>query len=482
MRVLFVASECFPLIKTGGLADVVGSQPPVLAAAGCDVKVLLPGYRGVMAALGKARPLQTLKSLHGGPAKIRAAKSGDLSVLALDAPHLYDRDGGPYTRPDGADWPDNHLRFAALSRAAAMIGTEGIDGWVPDIVHAHDWQAGLVPVYLQNAKGQRPKSVFTIHNIAYQGTFPPGALADIDLPPTEFTPERLEFYGQVSFLKAGMVAADHVTTVSPTYAREIRTSDFGYGLEGVLNARAADLSGILNGIDEDVWNPKTDASLAANYSARNLKRREANRTALRKTFGLNDDPAAPLIAVVSRLAHQKGLDVLLDALPHITGRGGQFALLGSGDAGLESAYGIAAGRYPGQVGIRIGYDEALSHLIYGGADALVIPSRFEPCGLTQLYALRYGCVPVVARTGGLADTIIDANPAAIGQGAATGIQFTPVTAEALGFALERLFALFADKPAWRMIQTRAMSQDVGWSQSAERYLELYRALTGASAR
>ena len=478
MRVLFAASECYPLVKTGGLADVVGSLPPVLERSGCDVRILLPGYPDVMASVTGAVPVRAFKSFFGGSACILSAKTGALSLLILDAPHLYDRPGGPYVNEDKEDWPDNHRRFAALSRAAAAIGTEGIGDWRPDIVHAHDWQTGLTPVYISRLGDARPKTVFTIHNIAFQGIQPPEIMTEIDLTESDFTPERFEYYGNLSLLKAGLVAADKITTVSPTYAREIRTPEFGFGMEGLLNYRADDLSGILNGIDETVWNPQTDPLLAENYGAAQLVRRADNRAALQKAFGIDPDPDAFLFGVVSRLAHQKGLDVLLETLPHITGRGGQFVLLGSGDSALEEGYLAEAKKHAGRVGVRIGYDEPLSHLIYGGADAVLVPSRFEPCGLTQLYALRYGAIPIVARTGGLIDTIIDANTAAMTARTATGLQFSPVTVEALGFAIERAFALFADKSAWRMLQRRAMAQDVGWSPSAKRYVDLYRILVG----
>lgn len=481
MRILFAASECFPLIKTGGLADVVGSLPPVLGAQGCDVRVLLPGYPAVIGALGKTEPVRAIKTLFGGPAVIRSAEAGALSLLVLDAPHLFDRPGGLYSDDDAVDWPDNYLRFAALSRIAAVVGSGGLGDWRPDIVHCHDWQTGLAPVYLSQRGRSAAATVFTIHNIAYQGAFPPAIMPEIDLPPTEFTPARLEFYGLVSFLKAGLVAADKITTVSPSYAREIRTAEFGHGLDGVLNARAGDLAGILNGIDETVWDPQSDPMLTARFSAQQLSRRNTNREALQESFGLKRDRDALLFAVVSRLADQKGLDILLDVLPLIVGRGGQFVLLGSGDPSLERAYRATAARHPGRVGVHIGYDEPLSHLVYGGADAIVIPSRFEPCGLTQLYALRYGTVPIVARTGGLGDTVIDANAAAIQARTPTGLQFAPVTAEALGFALERAFELHADKTVWRMLQRRGMSQDVGWSRSAERYINLYRSLIEADA-
>jgi len=481
LRVLFAASECFPLIKTGGLADVVGSLPPALNDLGCDTRILLPGYPDVMAALDGARTLRAFEVLYGGKARILSGMAGNLSLFVLDAPHLFDRPGNPYTGADRRDWPDNHLRFAALSATAAMIAAGEAGKWRPAIVHAHDWQTGLVPVYVRRLGETRPKTVFTIHNIAYQGLFPPSAIADIGLGSEDFTPARVEFFGHLSLLKAGLVDADRITTVSPTYAREIRTPEFGFGFEGLLNARADDLTGILNGIDETVWNPANDPHLAAHFSKRSLDRRPANRDALQEAFGLARDPDAMVLAVVSRLVHQKGLDVLLQVVPQIVARGGQFVLLGSGEDALEHGFLELAQADPGRIGVRIGYDEPLSHQIYAGADALVIPSRFEPCGLTQLYALRYGAIPIVARTGGLADTIVDANAVAMRSGVATGLQFTAVDAETLGFAIERAFQLFADKSSWRLLQRRAMSQDVGWGSSAKEYLGMYDALAGARA-
>ncbi len=484
MKVLFVASECVPFVKTGGLADVVGALPAALAEAGIEVRVLLPAYPAVKAALPKnAKTVMLGKTatpkLPGGPARLLAAKApkgkaGGFDVIALDAPQFYDRPGNPYLGPDGKDWPDNHLRYGALCHAAARIAREGIGGWRPDVVHCHDWQAGLVPAYLKlTGEDAGPPAVLTIHNIAFQGLFPRSTMTALGLPESGFTPGGFEFFGQVGFLKAGLTYAERITTVSPTYARELTTPAFGMGLEGVIAQRRAALTGILNGIDLEVWNPESDAHLAAPYSAAKIAGKARNRRALAERFRLDIDSNAPLFCVVSRLTRQKGLDLLLEALPHLLWRGAGLALLGSGDADLEAGFAKAARDNPGRVGVVIGYDEPLSHLMQGGADAILVPSRFEPCGLTQLYGLRYGTLPVVARTGGLADTVIDANAAALQAGVATGFQFAPVTTAALIDALDRTCDAFADKKTWRAMMRRAMKHPVGWETSAAAYAEIY---------
>jgi starch synthase len=340
-------------------------------------------------------------------------------------------------------------------------------------VHAHDWQAGLAPAYLALSGKPRPATVLTIHNLAFQGQFPAALLARLRLPPSAYAIDGVEYYGAIGFLKAGLFFADRMNTVSPTYAREIQTSAFGMGLEGLLASRAGRLAGIVNGIDEEAWNPETDSHLVERYSARTLGGRAANKAEVQRRFALREDEAAPLFAVVSRLAWQKGMDLLLSALPAIAGIGGQLAMLGSGDAALEQSFLQAAHAHPGAIGCILRLDEALAHLIQGGADAILVPSRFEPCGLTQLYGLRYGTVPVVSRVGGLNDTIVDANHSALLDGVATGFQFAPVTVEALEGALARAAGLYRDKPAWRRMQRRGMTRRVGWARAAEQYAELY---------
>jgi len=481
MRVLFVAAECFPLIKTGGLADVAGALPLALAKLGVDVRVLLPAYPAVHDGLAEPQEVAALPELFGGPARLVAGTAaGGLKVLALDAPHLYDRPGNPYLDADGEDWADNDLRYAALSWVAAEIGQGRLGTWWPHLVHAHDWQAGLALAYLAFEE-TRPATVFTIHNLAFQGLFPAARLEALKLPEAALSVDGLEFYGQIGFLKAGLVYADGITTVSPTYAREIQTEADGMGLDGVLRGRGDVLTGIVNGIDTEIWIPETDPAIDAPYGARRLRGKGIDKMALQERFALDVDQAAPLFCVVSRLTEQKGLDLLLDALPELLDCGGQLAVLGSGAGWLEDGYRAAAESHVGRVGVVIGYDEPLSHRMQAGADAILVPSRFEPCGLTQLCGLRYGTLPVVARVGGLADTVIDANDAALRDGVATGFQFAPVTAEALGFAIRRACALYADRRRWQAMQRRAMSREVGWAAPAADYLALYRSLAPAPA-
>lgn len=472
-QVLFVVSECAPLIKTGGLADVAGALPSALAACGDRVRVLLPGYRVVLEKLGKSQVVASFGDLFGGPAKLRACEVAGLDVLVIDAPHLYDRAGGIYADMSGQDWPDNPERFAALSFVAASVAGGCVTGWTPEIVHGHDWQAGLVPEYLQGAGVDVP-FVFTVHNIAFHGNAPADKLEALGLERGRFTPEHFEFWGQISALKAALTGAEKITTVSQTYAQELLTPAFGMGMEGVLGDRQGDLVGIVNGIDEDVWDPANDPEIKP-YTTPAGK--AANKLALQKRFGLGR-ANGPLCVLVSRLTEQKGIDLLLEALPAFLERGGQLALLGSGDTKLELTL-LEAGARDSNVSVKIGYDEALSHLMMAGADAILVPSRFEPCGLTQLYALRYGTVPVVALTGGLADTVINASPAAMARGVATGVQFFPVTGQAFGNALGRLGDLYGQPKIWRAMQRNAMKQPVGWQVSAAEYHAIYARLVEA---
>ncbi len=471
MKILSVASEVFPLVKTGGLADVVGALPPALARHGVQTRTLVPGYPGVMRALGKARKLHVYNALLGAPARLLGASAMGLDLIVLDAPELFDRPGGPYTDATGNDHPDNWRRFAALSWAGADIAAGVVAKFVPDVLHAHDWQAALAPAYLRFLGIDRP-SVLTIHNLAFQGHFPAEIFPALELPDAAFALDGVEYYGGVGFLKAGLQNASAITTVSPTYAAEIQTPDHGMGLDGLVSLRSGDLSGIVNGIDTEVWNPETDAHLASTFGARTLRRRNANRLALESRFGLDVDDA-PLFAVISRLTWQKGMDLLAGCADDLAAAGAKLAVLGSGDAALEGAFLGLAGRRQGRIGVIVGYDEPLAHLAQGGADAVLVPSRFEPCGLTQLCALRYGAIPVVARTGGLADTVIDANAAALAAGVATGVQFQPVTLDGLRRALAATIALHRDPKVWTGMQRRAMKADVSWDRSAALYREIY---------
>jgi starch synthase len=478
MKVLAAASEIYPLVKTGGLADVVGALPGALKPQDVSVRTLVPAYPAVAKALGRGNVLHRYADLFGGPATIIGGHAHGLDLLALDAPHLFKRPGNPYLGPDGKDWPDNAQRFAALSLAAADVARGAIKNYTPDILHVHDWQAALAPAYLKFGNGG-PKTVITIHNIAFQGQFPAALFPSLHLPKPAFAIDGIEYYGKVGYLKGGLQCADAITTVSPTYAEEIRTPEFGMGLDGVLRARRDALCGIVNGIDTEVWNPATDADIAATYDTATLAKREANKREVEKRFGLERGNGL-IYCVVSRLTWQKGMDIFAGVLDTLVGTGARLALIGKGEAQIEKDILAAAKSHKGRIGVVTAYDEALSHLLQAGADAILVPSRFEPCGLTQLYGLRYGCVPVVARTGGLADTIIDANDAALAAGAATGIQFSPVDAASLENAMARATRLFADRNLWRSLQRRGMRTDVSWTRSAAAYAALYHKLHKAS--
>ncbi len=478
MRVLSVASEIFPIVKTGGLADVAGALPNALARENVDVATLVPGYPAVMNAIPNARAVLALDDVFGGPARVLDAQAAGLRLLVLDAPHLYDRPGGPYVGLDGNDWPDNAFRFAALARTGAAIGTGALENYRPDVLHAHDWQAALAPAYLRYSReygrGTQPAAIVTIHNLAFAGRFAPELLSPLGFPPEAYAIDGIEYYGSISFLKAGLQFADRITTVSPTYALEIATPESGMGFDGLLRARGDRFSGILNGIDDDVWDPAHDTLIPAPYDAAHLSERARNTAALRKRFDLVPDPASPLIGIVSRLSWQKGLDLLLDALPGLVGRGMQFAVLGAGDPQLEGGFRDAVAAHRGRVGVYLGYDEGVAHLVQAGADVVLVPSRFEPCGLTQLCALRYGAIPVVSRVGGLADTVIDANEMAIAAGVATGVQFTPPNGDALAAALSRAASLINQPRVWERMQRNAMQTDVSWNRSGSHYARLYR--------
>ena len=482
LTVLSVVSEIFPLIKTGGLADVAGALPPALEAERVHTISLVPGYPAVLRGLVDPMSVHRFSDLFGGPATLVRGTVAGLDLLAIDAPHLYDRPGGPYFGPDGHDWPDNAQRFAALSEVGALVGAGGVSGIEPDVLHAHDWQAGLAPAYLHYRGGRRPGTVMTVHNMAFQGRFWAGLLGALHLPPDSFSIDGVECYGDIGFLKAGLFFADRITTVSPTYAAEIQTPAWGMALDGLLRTRAPVLRGIVNGIDETVWNPAADNLIVGDFSSDHPKRRVANKTSLQAWFGLEATPERLLYGVVSRLTWQKGVDLLLGAVDEVLRLGAQLVVLGAGEPALEAGLRAAAAAHPGRIGCVIGYDEAVAHQIQAGADALLVPSRFEPCGLTQLCAMRYGALPVVARVGGLADTVIDANEAALAAGTGTGLQFSPVTGEMLAAALRRTAALWQQPDVWRRLQLNAMRQDVSWRRPAGQYAALYREVAPAASR
>ena len=472
MKLLSVASEVYPLVKTGGLADVAGALPGALAGQDVKVRTLVPGYPAVIARLGKAKVVRRYEALFGVPATVLAASVGGLDLLVLDAPDFYAREGGPYGDHAGNEWPDNWRRFAALSRVGADIAAEGVKGWRPDVVHVHDWQAAMTAAYMRFGPAARVPKVVTIHNLAFQGRFSADIFAALGLPQEAWGVDGVEYYGGIGYLKAGLVSADAITTVSQTYAEEIRSPVHGMGLDGLINGRVDRLHGILNGIDTDIWNPENDSLIPKAYTARALGGRTVNRRALESRFGLDHD-GAPIFIIVSRLTWQKGMDLLVGAIDHLVGLGAKLAVLGSGDHPLEGAFLGAADRHRGRIGVQIGYDEPLSYLMQAGGDAILIPSRFEPCGLTQLYALRYGCVPVVARVGGLADTVIDVNPATRAAKTATGFVFEEHSARALVEAVRRTLTAFRDHAVWTALMQTGMRQDFSWGRSARAYVGVY---------
>lgn len=476
MKLLFTVSEMYPVVKTGGLGDVAGSLPPALSKLGVDVRVLIPAYRSVSRQIASRQDRVSLGDpLGGGEVFLSLASFPglDMPIWLVDCPELFDRPGSPYLDESGRDWPDNHLRYATLCRAAAMICDAGtLLRWQPDVLHAHDWQAGLAPAYAALRGGRRPVSVFSIHNMAFAGIFPADTLDEIGLPKDSLSIYGVEYHNKISFMKAGIRYADRLTTVSPTHAREIMTPEYGFGFDGILASRRQDIRGILNGIDDDLWNPRSDKLIAETYDARSLSKKAVNKKALQKRFGLPRKPEAPLLGVVSRFTSQKGIDLVVEVVPHIVKQGGQLVVLGSGEADLEKRLLAAAKAHPKQVSVSVGYDEDLSHLIQAGCDLFLVPSRFEPCGLTQMYALRYGTLPIVRRTGGLADTVIDAGDPSGGN----GFVFDEATAPSLRDALTRAVQSFKRRALWRDMQRRGMKSDFGWKSAAREYLTLYREL------
>ena len=478
LRVLHAAAELFPWVKTGGLGDVMAALPPALLAVGVDARLVVPGYPALLNALPMTEVARLPSPFALERVRLSLARLPDSGVrlYVIDHAAFYDRPGSAYADGNGHDWGDNHRRFALLGWVAAALGRGADPGWHPDIVHGHDWHAGLAPAYLRAAGAATP-SVFTVHNLAYQGYFWPGAFAELALPAEFFSMYGVEYHGGVSFLKAGLYYADRLTTVSPTYAQEIQTPGYGMNLDGLLRDRASVLRGILNGVDATIWAPEHDATLPQPYGLQDAAAgRAAAKAALQRRLGLAEEPGAPLFGAVTRLTWQKGMDLALDAVPGMVGFGAQLAVLGSGDADLERGIGGAAMAHPGRVGFVLGYDEDLSHLIIAGCDGILVPSRFEPCGLTQLYALRYGALPVVRRTGGLADTVVDANAVTLADGSATGFVFEDGYADALLGAVQRAVALYPEKASWHQVMRQAMTRDFSWESAAREYLALYREL------
>jgi starch synthase len=480
MRVLHVCSEIYPLLKTGGLADVAGALPVAQLRAGVDARVLVPGFPALRAGVLKQEPVVEMAGAFGaGSIRLYRGVLPDsaLAVYVLDAPDLYDRPGNPYADANNVAYEDNDRRFALLGWVAAQLA-QGLDpAWRAQIVHAHDWHAALAPAYLkaaEQATGQRMAgSVQTVHNLAYQGNFPPHTFDQLRLPRHFFAADGMEFYGAVSFLKAGLFYADKLTTVSPTYAREIQGSEQGCGFDGLLRHRAGDLQGILNGVDDTVWNPKIDPLLPKKFDARAMAGKRTDKAALQQEAGLAVAPDALLFCIVSRLTEQKGLHLVLDALPRILERGGQIMVLGSGDAAFEASLKAAAAAHPASVAVHIGYDEQLAHRLIGASDVILVPSRFEPCGLTQLYGLKYGTLPLVRKVGGLADTVVDCALENLEDDVATGIVFETFDAAGIDAAIRRAFALYARPDDWNQVQQCAMRQQFGWDTVAAEYVALY---------
>ena len=469
MRILHVTAEVQPLIKTGGLADVLGSLPRAQRSLGHPVMLLIPGYPAVLRAAGGLEAIADLDGDRIGARLLRGRLAGDVELWVVDRPDLYDRPGGPYAAPDGRDWPDNHLRYATLGRVAAALCARF--GEI-NMLHAHDWHAGLAPAYLR-AAGTDCASCFTIHNLAYQGRYGYAQFAATGLPHEFYRFDGLEYHGDWSFMKAALSYSDVITTVSPTYAREILKPEAGMGLHGLLDYRRRDLHGILNGVDYETWDPAVDEALERRYSPRALEGKRVNKAVLQRNLGLAPDPDCLLLGIVSRLTTQKGLDYALEALaPMLAGGRLQLAMLGSGDPALEAGYRQLARDYPQYCAVTVGYDEEHAHRIFGGADAILVPSRFEPCGLTQMYGLRYGTLPIVRHTGGLADTVVDYRPG--GSGSATGFVFHKPSAPALRRVLNQVLKLYREQSQWSAMMRNAMHCEFGWDTAARAYLELYR--------
>ncbi len=479
MRILFVSSEVASLVKTGGLADVSAALPAALRKLEMDVRILLPGYPQVMKLLKPLKPAADLrKILKAWPAAklLAGTMQNGVPVYVLDCPEMYQRGGGLYADEHGQDWPDNPERFALLARVASLLcdGNSPLD-WRPELIHCNYWQTGLTPAYLRK-EGHQVPVVMTIHNLAYQGNFPKALVPALELSWDDFTLEGYEFYDQLSFLKAGLSFADQITTVSPTYAREIQTEAQGYGMQGLLAHRSSALSGILNGIDLEEWNPAADDNLAACYDDSDMSGKLENKRELQKRLGLHADDDIPLFGLVGRFAHQKGVDVVLDVAERLVNLPAQLVLMGTGDKALQNRALALAHQYPERIAAFVGFDESLSHLVEAGSDMFLMPSRFEPCGLNQMYSQRYGTPPIVHATGGLIDTVVDCNAATLADDSASGFVFYGLSPESLLQAATRAVELYADKAAWRKLQANCMAKDYSWLASAQSYLALYRKL------
>jgi len=484
LRILFVTSEAFPLIKTGGLADVSGSLPAALQKIGADIRILIPGYPSVLDKLINPKFLTTISNLpHIGAVNLILGEMPEtkVPVMAIESIGLYQRDGGPYVDATGKDWEDNPYRFGTLSLIAAILSSDQspLKDWTPDITHCNDWQSGLTPAFMHfmranSSKINHAKSVLSIHNLAFQGCYSANWVTRLGLPAESYQINGVEYYGQLSFLKAAIFYADGLSTVSPTYAKEIQTEAYGFGMEGLLTARGKEIHGILNGLDTKEWNPATDQHLAQHYDASNLTGKQTVKSTLQTKLGLKIEAQTPLLGVVSRLTHQKGLDMLLACAEDLIAlHDCQLVVLGSGDGNLEKGFRDLALKFPNQVSVTIGYNEELSHQIMAGCDIFIMPSRFEPCGLNQMYGLRYGTPPVVTHTGGLADSVEDSNDISINNKTATGFVMRKADPSELVSVVKRAIGYYQNKKVWKEIQENGMRLNLDWSRSAETYMTMY---------
>jgi starch synthase len=488
LQVLFVTPEIHPLNKTGGLGDVSAALPAALRELDVDVRVLIPGYPQVMDGLKHKRKIAEFAGQDPFPpsallsARLPVNGSAELPLLVIDCPPYYQRDGGPYSDPAGRSWPDNELRFGLLSKIGATLASDSSPiSWRPQIVHCNDWQSGLLPAYLHFHRGKKAAALMTIHNLAFQGVFPPDTVTKLGLPASSFDVNGVEYYGGMSFLKAGLYYSNRISTVSPTYAQEIQTAPLGFGMEGLLASRHNDISGILNGISTEEWNPARDPYLARHYSVSSLAAKSANKKALQQLLGLAVDSHIPLFGAVSRITYQKGYDLLLQVSKELIRTPAQLVILGSGEAILERELFMLAKSNPGRVALCIGFDEQLAHLIEAGADSFLMPSRFEPCGLNQMYSQRYGTPPLVHATGGLVDTVVDFAPDAVAAGKATGFLFREMTPESFLAAIRRVGVAYNNKPNWQRLQLNGMTRDFSWRSSAAAYRDIYSSLSSASS-
>lgn len=480
-KILFATSEVYPLIKTGGLADVAASLPRALLKLGQDVKILLPAYASV---LEKAKDIGIKEIAHvdieGYSIALKQTRLPGTKVIVwlVDIPEFFEREGNPYCGPDGNDWFDNHKRFYVFARVAELIALDQVGlNWQPTIVHCNDWQTGLIPALL-SLHPNHPATVFTIHNLAYRGLFSYQAFAELNLPAVFWHHERLEFYGQMSFIKGGLAFADFITTVSPSYANEIQRPEFGNGLDGLIRYRSDAIAGILNGIDTDEWNPGTDPHLTCNYNRRTLGNKTKNKLALQEELGLTVSSEIPLLGFVGRLVDQKGVDLILEQMNQLLSLNCQLVILGSGFLHYEKALKNIAEQYPQKVAVTLGYNETFAHRIEASSDIFLMPSIFEPCGLNQLYSLRYGTLPVVHAVGGLRDTVFEQTLESESV-EANGFVFHVATAGELLAAIQRAISIFKQKDRWKQLQLNAMSKDFSWDASAKEYLAIYEQIVSA---